>query len=85
MQLIMKKTCQTCDAPLAPDGEAYICSYLFTYCPSCSERRKHLCPHCAGELVRRPRRTTGLGQIAVRAPKGIAQTVKKRKARAREE
>jgi len=56
MGLEMRPICEKCQAGLAPDGEAYICSYECTFCGPCSEGMDHTCPNCGGELVRRPRR-----------------------------
>jgi len=56
MQLQMKTRCGTCGANLAPDGEAYICSFECTYCAACARESKETCPNCGGELVRRPQR-----------------------------
>lgn len=58
MALEMKPACQRCDGPLAASGEAYVCSYECTFCPSCTEAMDAVCPNCGGELVRRPRRMT---------------------------
>jgi two-component system, LytTR family, sensor kinase len=52
----MKTTCEGCARPLEPDGEAYICSYECTFCADCASGGQNICPHCGGELVRRPRR-----------------------------
>jgi len=57
MALEMKSNCQQCNAPLADDSEAYICSYECTYCPSCTEELERACGSCRGELVRRPVKT----------------------------
>ncbi len=51
----MKLNCEGCGVPLSPDKEAYVCSYECTFCLTCFYRQKN-CPHCGGELVRRPRR-----------------------------
>lgn len=56
MALEMRPACERCERSLAPDGEAYICSYECTFCPSCAEAVDRVCPNCAGELVPRPRR-----------------------------
>jgi len=54
----MKAACQTCDAGLAANGAAFICSHECTFCPDCTQGRyQHVCPNCGGELVARPRRT----------------------------
>lgn len=52
----MKTTCEGCSRDLRPDGEAYICSFECTFCIDCAYRQHSICPHCGGELVRRPRR-----------------------------
>jgi two-component system, LytTR family, sensor kinase len=52
----MKTTCEGCSRDLRPDGEAYICSFECTFCVDCAHRQRSVCPHCGGELVRRPRR-----------------------------
>jgi uncharacterized protein len=56
MALEMRTACERCGADLAPDGEAYICSFECTFCASCTEELEHICPNCAGDLVRRPQR-----------------------------
>ena len=55
--LEMRRQCETCQKPLEPDGLAFICSYECTFCSTCAEAHKHVCPNCAGELVLRPRRS----------------------------
>jgi uncharacterized protein len=55
--LEMKAACERCGAALAPDGEAWICSYECTWCGDCRLALQDACPNCGGELVRRPRRT----------------------------
>ena len=52
----MKNACEGCSVDLQPDGEAYVCSYECTFCHDCAARNQNDCPHCGGELVRRPRR-----------------------------
>jgi len=56
MHLEMKAQCGKCGNSLAPDGEAYICSYECTLCPACAANVHGVCPKCGGELVIRPRR-----------------------------
>jgi hypothetical protein len=58
MALEMRSKCEKCDAPLAGDGEAYICSYECTFCRQCTKKMQHICPNCGGELLTRPRRQT---------------------------
>src|SRR5580704_408368 len=62
----MKTHCDACGVSLPAHSTAYVCSYECTFCPVCSESMHHLCSHCGGELVRRPRRTSSSG-IAARA------------------
>lgn len=52
----MKGICEGCSVSLAPDGDAYICSHECTFCQNCFISNRKVCPNCAGELVRRPRR-----------------------------
>jgi hypothetical protein len=56
MALEMRPACERCGAALAGDDEAYVCSYECTFCPACRTATDAVCPNCAGELVRRPRR-----------------------------
>ena len=56
MALEMRISCERCEAPLAPDGDALICSYECTFCRACGESLEYVCPNCGGELVSRPRR-----------------------------
>ena len=56
MALEMRSVCERCEAPLAPDGEAKICSYECTFCPDCARAMDGICPNCQGELVARPKR-----------------------------
>lgn len=55
MALEMKDGCERCDASLDRQAEAFICTYACTFCSDCAEHMDHVCPNCAGELVRRPR------------------------------
>jgi hypothetical protein len=57
--LEMREVCERCDAALAADGEAVICSFECTFCVACSGSMNHRCPNCGGELVNRPRRVAG--------------------------
>jgi hypothetical protein len=56
MALEMRRSCERCEAPLAADGDAVICSYECTFCRACGEALEYVCPNCCGELVSRPRR-----------------------------
>ncbi|WP_433023413.1 DUF1272 domain-containing protein [Kribbella sp. CA-294648] len=64
----MKDSCERCATSLGPADDAVICSYECTFCPACSAAMSATCPNCGGELVSRPKRTTGAAQIAARAP-----------------
>ncbi|MBV8245498.1 MAG: DUF1272 domain-containing protein [Candidatus Eremiobacteraeota bacterium] len=57
--LRMKGSCERCTALVSSDGEAYICSYECTFCPTCAQQLDHTCPNCAGALLVRPPRRTG--------------------------
>jgi hypothetical protein len=54
--LEMRTGCERCGEALAPDGQAYICTYECTFCGACGAALACVCPNCGGELVRRPRR-----------------------------
>ncbi|MBA3423559.1 MAG: DUF1272 domain-containing protein [Rubrobacter sp.] len=56
MSLEMRAGCERCGTVLAEDGSAFICSHECTFCESCAEEMRRVCPNCGGELVRRPRR-----------------------------
>lgn len=56
MALQMKPACEGCNAELALDGDATICSFECTFCVACAEAMERRCPNCGGELVARPRR-----------------------------
>jgi hypothetical protein len=71
--LRMKDTCERCAAEVGPADEAVICSYECTFCPACSDALYGVCPNCGGELVRRPKRTTGAAQIASRTPGRVSR------------
>jgi hypothetical protein len=61
MALEMKKECEKCSAKLAPQDEAYICSYECTFCKPCTDQMQSICPNCGGELLRRPGRKLEAG------------------------
>jgi uncharacterized protein len=56
MALEMRTECERCNAPLAHDADAVICSYECTFCRACGEVMDYVCPNCSGELVSRPKR-----------------------------
>ncbi|MDE0137968.1 MAG: DUF1272 domain-containing protein [bacterium] len=58
MALEMRARCERCEAPLAGDGAAFMCSYEGRLCPVGAGEMSHVCPNCGGELVRRPRRAS---------------------------
>lgn len=59
MALEMRTVCERCNAALASDGPARICSYECTFCTDCADAMSARCPNCGGELVARPRRASG--------------------------
>lgn len=56
MPLEMKARCEKCASTLQTDGRAYICSHECTFCPECALNSHYTCPHCGGDLLRRPLR-----------------------------
>jgi two-component system LytT family sensor kinase len=56
VHLEMKVRCEKCAAVLTADGQAFVCSYECTFCAGCAVSSHNVCPHCGGELVRRPQR-----------------------------
>jgi uncharacterized protein len=58
MALEMRPVCERCDAALASDGDAVICSFECTFCVACGEAMEQVCPNCGGELVARPKRVS---------------------------
>jgi two-component system LytT family sensor kinase len=52
----MKTSCEACELALPPEVEAHVCSFDCTFCPACAASAQSVCPHCGGELLRRPRR-----------------------------
>lgn len=75
--LSMKDTCERCAKSLGPADDAVICSYECTFCPACSDAMSAVCPNCGGELVSRPKRTTGAAQVASRAPGRVARYLRR--------
>jgi len=67
MQLDMKTRCEKCGVGLIAEGEAYICSYECTFCSQCASDAQGACPHCGGELIRRPRRAAPAGALPERS------------------
>ena len=52
--MIVAATCVQCNAAIARDDPAEICSYQRTYCPVCAKAAHHVCPACQGKLQVRP-------------------------------
>jgi hypothetical protein len=53
----LKPNCENCKGDLPVDSDqAYVCSYMCTFCRDCSKPWDFVCPNCSGELLRRPRR-----------------------------
>lgn len=75
MQLDMKTRCEKCGESLTADGEAYICSYECTFCSQCTSEVQKVCPHCGGELIRRPRR---VASTAVTESREVRTTTRSR-------
>lgn len=68
MALEMRDHCEKCEAPLAPDAAAYICSDECTFCGACTQAMNAVCPNCGGELLRRPKRRPAKRKPANRQP-----------------
>jgi two-component system LytT family sensor kinase len=60
----MKTHCEACERALPADAEAFVCSFECTFCPVCAANARCICPHCAGELLRRPRRKISASHVA---------------------
>lgn len=58
--LELKPNCEKCNKELPhTSDEAYICSYECTFCEECSaETFKFICPHCQGNIEKRPKRNS---------------------------
>lgn len=55
--LEIRPNCECCNADLAPDDAAYICTFECTWCPACVGRFPNgACPNCGGDLQLRPTR-----------------------------
>lgn len=55
MALELRPNCEGCDRDLPPAApDAMICSYECTWCASCVERLRNVCPNCGGGFVLRP-------------------------------
>ena len=60
--LDLRPDCECCGRDLPPDSAlARICTFECTFCADCAASRfGGMCPTCAGELVRRPVRTSAM-------------------------
>jgi uncharacterized protein len=56
--LEMRTECERCAVALPAAVDALICSYECTFCVACGDLLGGVCPNCAGELVRRPKRAS---------------------------
>ncbi len=55
MALHLRPNCEGCDKDLPPAAtEAMICSFECTWCATCVERLRNVCPNCGGGFVPRP-------------------------------
>lgn len=53
--LELRPTCENCNKALPPESaEARICSYECTFCASCVNMLKNVCPNCGGGFEARP-------------------------------
>lgn len=80
--LRMRPRCMGCMQELARDAQAFICSYECTWCPRCAHGFAEVCPNCKGELVARPRRTTGTATIVSRFPDRVRRFARRTAGRA---
>lgn len=59
--LEIRPNCECCDRDLAPDDEAFICTFECTWCPACvAGFPGGACPNCGGNLQPRPIRPAHL-------------------------
>ncbi|WP_348983707.1 DUF1272 domain-containing protein [Microbulbifer sp. CAU 1566] len=73
--LKMKSACERCSAKLGLSDQAFICSYECTFCPSCVEEVRSICPNCQGNLVLRPMRRTSPTEVARTGFKAKLETI----------
>ena len=74
--LEMRAECERCHAelPLA-SHDARICSFECTFCASCADERRGICPNCLGELVvRLPRAVIVSSHLAHTPPCSCASS-----------
>lgn len=59
--LDIKGFCEQCGSDLPPNSqEAMICSFECTFCATCVEKLKNICPNCGGNFEKRPIRAKQL-------------------------
>lgn len=59
--LEIRPTCENCNKSLPFDSdEAMICTFECTFCKTCIERLKYVCPNCGGGFEKRPIRPVHL-------------------------
>ena len=63
MALEMRGECERCRQQLGHEDVAFVCSLECTFCGECAEVLTLICPNCAGELSRRPRRRSSRSVI----------------------
>lgn len=86
MALELRPNCESCDQDLAADStEAMICSYECTFCTSCVEDLRNVCPNCGGGFAARPIRPKQEWQPGLSLAKRPASTERVHMARTREE
>ena len=78
--LELRPNCECCDVDLAPETDAFICSFECTFCRTCSQQVLNFtCPNCGGELVKRPIRPQNkLGQYPASTQRVFNPELKKR-------
>ena len=69
--LKMRTQCGNCKNKLDERSPIFICSYECTYCNTCTQNMKHVCPKCDGNLTERP--------VRKNKPLGVASYQIKRK------
>ncbi|WP_415853504.1 DUF1272 domain-containing protein [Sinomonas sp. G460-2] len=53
--LEIRPNCECCGRDLAPEDEAYVCTFECTWCPACVDRFPgRACPNCGGNVQLRP-------------------------------
>ncbi|MET0929433.1 MAG: DUF1272 domain-containing protein [Aeromicrobium sp.] len=77
MALELRPNCESCDIDLPPDSEiAMICTYECTFCASCVEGLRNVCPNCGGGFTPRPIRPSTEWRPGLSVTKRPASTVR---------